>query len=560
MWLPHTPPPAAHPWPSVPPPRAAAILLLLAFLLPAATASARVELRFLETRALPGLGLQLRVMSNSREVPLPAVQAHTYNRQVGALSTVVDLYAPRDLWIADQQGAEWIDPFSNRLVVAAIHTPLPGPFLREHVLPDEYEAARAPMRPPADWPLPALEQWASDFARLPGARAQRPPSPPARFADCIAFTFASPATNAIAYAFRLPPAPRGLSPVPTNWFFALFVLGQETDPAAAQQAIRTRFLQYITPMTPPAPARGAPSTSDRAEVPKSPEFIASRKQVAQSVANLKDWWYTESENYIALSNLKATERSTVRELQANVEILRRAFTKWVPPRVAISAVSVIRIPATETEYVQYVGEEVAWSAGLWVPSRKELVLRPLASRGSRQQREQLFNVAYHEAFHQYGFYALDQVETSPWFGEGQAALFETVDIQSRGVQILEDPVKVGLLLPLLQDSSASIANLLTLSYPEFYAASSEVARVNHYVLAWGLIYYLRLGVDEHSPYAGLLNHYVDALVQTRDAAAATTSAFAGVDQEQLQRDFRTFWLSSGRRGSAQRNRMFLGRP
>lgn len=520
-------------------------------------------LRFQDARTLAGMGIQLRVMPACQERPLPTLHVFPYVLEHDGKTVKVDMRDPRELWVAEQQGAEWADAAGNLLVMATVRVPLPGPFPRAHVLDSEYAEARGPDVAPDDWTPAALAKWVSDFMGIADAQPALLSGAPAKFRACYEFTFG--ATNArstcLAYAFRFNPQAAGRAQAPSSWFVAGFMLLPGTDVEQSRQAIRSRFLQYITVAPDTATSAVAPSSrlQSRRSAPDgsqpSPDLTASRREVAQSVANLKDWWYVETDNYILLSNMLPTYRSTVRALQDNVEHLHSFFLDLVPPRVPITAVSVVRIPATSPEYVQYVGAGYAWTAGLWMAPRRELVVRSLAEQGGREQRDQLLRTTYHESFHQYLFYALDQVETAAWFNEGQAAMFESVEFQSRGIAIREDPVKAGILLQLIKARKVSVDGLLKASYDTFYA-DNDAARVANYTMAWGLVYYLRKGLpaDARSPYAGLLDRYVDEAWTMRDGETATARAFDGIDREALDRDFRAFWLSPSRRLAADRAR------
>lgn len=533
------------------------VVVLLALL--ASPALARVELRFTDGRDLPQIGLQLRTLPSARERPLPALQIHSYKVESGTNTYRLDLYDPRDLWVAEQHAVEWEDLKGNRLALAVVRRPLPGPFARKHVSRAEYEAAAAPAREASSWSPGEMANWVRGYTGL-AVTAQPDPSPPARLEELVEMRIAGGATNAMAYVFRMNPQGLGSRKAPPDLFFVQFRLGPDTDPAASLQAIRLRFWQYLQPSGTPASTPPSTGTTTAPALPAdevvSPELAASRRHVADSIRNLKDWWSLESKHYITLSSMKAGQKSTVKELQGNVEKVRTVYESLIAPWVPITAVSVIRIPNSDEEYTEYVGDALAWSAGMWMPNRQELVLRSFDGAGTAQQRELLFRTAYHEAFHQYLFYALDRVEASAWFNEGHAALFETVEIRSRGARILQDDGKVAHLQQMLKERELTIAEILDLSYADFYAPT-QAQRVNHYVMAWGFVYYLRLGAarDARGAYTPVLENYLDLLRETRDGAEATRRAFAGVDMEQLQRDFRAFWTSDRRRSTAERSRL-----
>lgn len=65
--------------------------------------------------------------------------------------------------------------------------------------------------------------------------------------------------------------------------------------------------------------------------------------------------HAETENYIFLSNLGLRHKVFVKELQHEMETVYAAYEQLIAPRTPISAVSVVRLFATEMEYLEYVG-------------------------------------------------------------------------------------------------------------------------------------------------------------------------------------------------------------
>jgi hypothetical protein len=292
-------------------------------------------------------------------------------------------------------------------------------------------------------------------------------------------------------------------------------------------------------------------------VNQSPEMIASRKQVTDSIKNLKDWWFVETEDYIILSDLKTSHHVMVQDLQANIGFLHTAFEKIIPPRTNITAISVIRVFGTPEEYETYVPPDYSRSIGIWMPDRKELVIKPIDWGGSAEQRDRVFETTYHEAFHQYLFYALGQLHASPWFNEGFACVFGGANVKDNKLKILENGMLVKNVGELL--NNMNIESVIGLSYDDFYARNDKSGRAGnaHYALAWALVYYLSKGiaVEPQSPYAGILDRYVDALRTTENPTTATQMAFKGVDMHALNKDFCKFWQSTNKRAAAVRNRI-----
>ena len=290
---------------------------------------------------------------------------------------------------------------------------------------------------------------------------------------------------------------------------------------------------------------------------RSAEFITSRQQVADSIRNMKNWWFAETEHYIILSNMKSRNSTLLKHILANVEILRACFEQFIPPRTEISSISVIRIFATSGEYLRYVGEGKEWSYGFWMPDKKELVIRPAEWGDDATKGQQILGTVYHEAFHQYIFYALDRVEASPWFNEGHAEFFEASALSTHRLDVAETPANDRILDTLIEAGDINFKDLLHMAYSQFYANDQKILHA-HYATAWALIYFLRKAAPRGKPfpYAGINDAYCDALIQFKDADKATDKAFENVDVTELRADFIAFWKSPAQRAQANRNRIF----
>jgi hypothetical protein len=529
-----------------------------------AWAAKRPEFKLLKTAELPAIGLKMPVMPEAREFPVPPPSIFTYEARMGEKTSKIDMYAPYELWRQTQQAGCWIDEHSNMLVLATITLPLPKGFNRQHATREEYEKKTAEMqKDAATWTPETLAQWAADFMQTPEAKVQPVAKRPFNLQDLYAFAVTAPQQERLAYAFRLNRAASGQSRAVSTWFFALFALNSGVNTEAARTTIAQDFLTKVTASTktpPPAPTGAAKSASSSTmalkKTSRSPEFLASRQQVANSIKNMKDWWLAETENYIILSDLTARHRLTVKEVQENIELLRGAFEQFIPPQVEIRAVSVIRMFADSDQYKAYVGPQYAWSSGLWEGQKKELVIRPCELADNKTQREVFLQVVFHEGFHQYIFYALDEVQTAPWFNEGHAEFFRTARINERRLEVREDEMAAKVLEDILQ-RKLDLPAFLHISYEQFYAKDEKTLQ-NNYVLAWAIVYYLRKGAVLEKPvvYGDVLQKYIQAVVKTRDMNAATDLAFQGIDLTRFQVDFVKFWESKSKRSAASRNKIF----
>jgi len=535
------------------------------------TADTRAEqatdLQFLKPVILAAARLQLRIMSDAVEVPPPPPRVFTYEMWNNTSTSRVEMYSPMELWRRSQYAAQWTDAAGNRLLVATIKRPPPTEFSRPHVTMEQYEAAAARNDEWSRKLTPSdLAAWATAFLGSGPLQAIPHDHPPPRLADLMVFQGLTLPCQ-FAYAFRLRPTPRVGASASECWFFALVETGPGVDPQKAARAIQRQFLPYLaqptaifspnSPFKPREVGAGSPSPPTAL----SPEFAASRQLVTESIANLKDWWAAEAEHYILLSNLGREHAAFVRELQRDLGTLRHAFERLLPPQAPIRAVSVIRVFRSPAEYAAYVGADSSWTFGLWMPQRKELVVRPLATGDRDTDRAHLLRGIYHEAFHQYLFYALDQRESSPWFNEGHATFFENAEVKDNRVYIHEDETKVRLLQQMIAAGRIDLSKMLAMPLEAFYAGNDQ-ARAEHYALAWGLIYYLRQCPPPHKPasYEPVLDRYYESLYDGENPTTATVKAFSGINLHDFTTNFSSFWQSDTKRSAARKNRLVYQKP
>lgn len=527
-----------------------------------AQAVKKPELKFLKPVELPNIGLKIELMPDSREIPLPPPTVYTYTFTKGNTSWKTNMYSPFELWQQSQHAGKWVDPNSNTLVIATITQPLPKGFAGEHVVKKDYEKKIAGAGiSPEKWTAKELSQWVADFTGAKSAHVQAMHHN-FNLKNLVKFRLEGEPNKRMAYAFRLNPSASGQYNAVPTWFFVLLDVNPSLDPAKAQKTIYEKFFTAVTTSRTSKKQVKGPSEEFQQEhllslAERSPEFLAGRRQVANSIRNMKDWWFVETENYIILSNLGTRYRIMVKELQSHIECLRTAYEQLIPPRKEIRDVSVIRVFATPEEYLNYVDAEHQWSSGLWMPSKKELVIRPIDWGGSKDQRERVLRITYHEAFHQYIFYALDQIQTSVWFNEGHAVLFENATLRNKKLTIGEDEEKVKTLEEMIGSGFLDIKKMLNMSYADFYAKDDETRKQN-YALAWAIVYYLRKGatLDHPNHFASVLKSYVNALWRIKNAEAATAATFRAIDMDRFHHAFINFWKSKNMRVKARKNRIF----
>lgn len=525
------------------------------------TAARRPELKFLEIKELPNAGLKFKLMSKAVEMPppSPATVAYTFTDSQGN-KTNKDMYDPRELWLYDQLAGTWRDEFGNILQLGILKYPIPSGFKHKHTEKNEFAEK---ISAPEIWSDEAIASWAASFTGAPGARTERLVKHGFNIKDAKRIHLQGN-EQTIMFVFRLNKAAAGQALSSENYYAIRIILGKEVGATPALAAIETQLLPSIT--VPRMSAKHDVSASSQFQVKSTQSFVPvqrsetfeeSRQEVIKSISNLKDWWFVETKNFIILSNLKTRFRPAVTELQHDIEYLRDAYEQFIPPFDEINAVSVIRVPETPEEYVSYVGAQMQWSAGMWVPSRRELVIRPTDWGSSRDQKLQMLRVAYHEAFHQYIFYAMSRIECSVWFNEGHACFFENVSINGRNLSIGESQMFLPVLEAIAKTGKMGISGLFTMDYKTFYSGSDQ-ERFQKYALAWGLVYYLRKYVPKapNSPYAKILPDYPEALKNSGNCTTATQTVLRGIDINAFDTDLAKFWSNRNMRATARQNRIF----
>ncbi len=537
--------------------RCLAAMLLMLSVLPAFGQRERAPvLRPGPARRLPAAGIEMPLPRDSRDDVVPTPRVYTYQVTRGTEQFRAELYDPRELWFGEHTVGRWSDPAGTRMTLAVIAHMPPAGFAREHVSHAEYLAAeRIPVNLAGQTAQKTLSEWttayqgAATFARAPEISLRQ-------FAGL--WRLGQPHNPLfIGYAFQFSRISAGQRFAPDNWFVLLLELAPGTDPADAEREMLRNFLPRISGFRPEA-GDALESRSRRFQTGSDDgQPVATlRERILDSLRHQQDWWYAETRHYLMVSDVGTRHHVMLRSLQSELEELRGGFAKLVPPRVPFSEVSVLRIFAEEDDYVRYVGQEHSWSAGLWMPNRRELVVRPLTSDRSRDVRERIRRTAYHEAFHQYLFYALNQRDAAPWFNEGHAVLFENAEFRNNRLTLQEPEQLVETLLKAIDEGRIDLGRMMEMDYAGFYDNSTNLRELN-YALAWGLIYYLHKAAVHESPniYKGLLEAYVEQTMQ-HDMRQATRLTMRDIGYDRLQNSLISFWSNRNLRARARRSEPF----
>ncbi len=509
-------------------------------------ASASAAVTFAPIKNYPNIGFMFPCLAGAKATPVPMPRAHAYLFTDDEALLREDRFAPLELWYNFQCCARWRDPQGNRLVIGRITHRLPE-FASEYVSRERFdrglndEANRIDPKSEAH-----INEWVATFSAVP-VNTPEPLKINGVALDDVLY-YPCDSSGHLIYAFR----PRRIGNAKNfDWFCVTLHAPREADPAALRSLFEEQFLAQIA-----LPSRSSKNEGSKAEEVsvqrkghKLPDLIDHpvRVEARKSVENYDDWWFAETDGHIILSDVDTENgKSLIRELQDTLPSLRLAYTKLLPPLTREADIALIRLFQKRADYVNYVGEAHAWSGGMWMPERRELVVF------EQENHAVMMRFIRHELFHQYLSHAYGMLAASPWVNEGHACLFENASVSEKGkVTIDEDPERSVLLLENLDAAVELLPQLLQASYKEFYDDAAFRLRFK-YALVWGLAYYLQKGapLERNTPFKNILPDYAAALALTHDEQTATTTAFNNVDLAVFKDNFREFWLK--RRGSAMR--------
>ena len=460
------------------------VVLLLVFMEAGSSLPALAEtpcLRFKKPVDLPSLGLRVNLMPDSCEMPPFSPQVFLYSAVGGNEKRKEERYQPADLWWHTQQAGRWTGRYENNLVLIRMTHRLPTGFKDPHVTRAVYKervsgagSAGGLVQSEDD-----VRGWMADYTGNPVIKGEKVDRLSARVDPIIRFRLGPADPCRVAYAFRLNRNAEGTSPA--TWIGAIFEVSSKIPMETAIRFIEKEFfasISFLTIMQPASVASKSSSATAKWDAGKSDDLLIARKQAEESIRNMKGWWFHESSRYIVLSNLKGSSKLMVEQLDKAMGTIRAAYARCLSESPK-SSVCVIRMPATPGEYKTYVGPDYDWTGGLWIPDRKELLIRPVIEGSSQEKRRSLFRLAFNEGFHQYAFYALDQANSSMWFNEGMAQFFENAVIVNGRIRIEEDPRAIGLLTQVLAKGGFDLKAFFLLSPEQFYCKISDEREANY---------------------------------------------------------------------------------
>jgi hypothetical protein len=508
-----------------------------------ATATTFAAPSFRTDRPYPNLGLKCRVIGGGEPEPLAQPKVYTYTFTRGSESIRKDLFDGRELWYASQHAGQWRDEAGNTFIIGRVLQKMPelNTGQMKHIARDEVEKAIAEEGNQVD---PEKQEdllaWVKAFTGEEPKELEHLRVSGMGLAQS-SFVPMSSEKSPLVYLFRVKTRLANGNASKSEWYAAIIKIADKTAPSKVRKDFEMQFLPAVTAVTRSTSLGSGSVQSKQLSTTGKPAFPEhpSRDAAKKSIANSQGWWFAETAEYIFLSNIRsAAGKKIVQDLQKELPVYRAACMKMIPPAEPISDVSVVRIFEDREEYVKYVGKEREWTAGLWWPAQRELVI---LSHG--KDIATTMEIIRHEAFHQYLFYASGMKEHAMWFNEGHATFLEEATPLRTGKGLdIPEPARIKYVVENLESVSLNLEKILYSPYNAFYSGTQEGIAAN-YATACSLVYFFRKGVPatKLTPYAKVMETYQATLMETGNAETATKKAFEGIDMKKFKADFIKFW-------------------
>jgi len=271
--------------------------------------------------------------------------------------------------------------------------------------------------------------------------------------------------------------------------------------------------------------------------------IEKRKEVRRRLA--KGWKVIDTPNFVIVHHSKSDK--LVHKIARDIEAMREVYAREFPPVKPIEAVSIVRVCRTQDEYRKYGGPP--GTGGYWNAGNEELVfydysetMRSMDARERRNATRRLSDkdsllVLYHEAFHQYIYYAVGNFKPHDWFNEGHGDYFSGAIIPQYGKKVKRigpSPWRIHRAKDQAETGKGFIplAKLLRAERAEFY---NRAKIADYYAAAWSFVYFLRNSdeVAKNDKWAGLIHNYFDNLRVAYAAEIALMGGAPNLAQKQL---------------------------
>lgn len=299
----------------------------------------------------------------------------------------------------------------------------------------------------------------------------------------------------------------------------------------------TTHVQKMAGSLVPADESGNAAVAAEAAIDKlyaSGKFRAVDKRKSARSELPKGWKAVDTENYLIVHHSK--NEGLVNQIAREIEAMRQLYSEMFPATGSMDTLSIVRICRTKEEYHQYGGPP--GTGGYWHPGNEELVFydysytmktldkderRAMGGRVLTDADSML--VLYHEAFHQYIYYAIGEFSPHDWFNEGYGDYFSGAVVPNNTGKVLRidpSPWRIHLIKDMCEfgEGFVPLKQVLEAERPVFYHPSRVGA---FYASAWSFVFFLKHGKEAQAneQWSKILPNYLANVTQAyREEVAA----------------------------------------
>jgi len=447
--------------------------------------------------------------------PLDLPRAEAFLVRDGDIRRLEDRYNTFDLWMSRAVIGRWFDDDARTFVLARLDVLPPALLDAPSETRQDYVAGivKADAKEKKD-----LKRMVDFLSPVEPAEEFKPPRQMPHGYKDVRYCQGTN-TSAIICAFRPEKSP--------TWYLASWELAAEDDFGEKLAEFEKEFLSKRV--------WEEKVKGQRLEVKGQGERDLLRADVKQSVEAYDNWHAADSADFIVVDDLET--RGFTTSITNDLPLWRKRFAEVLPTPVdGTNVLAVARIYRDRDDYLDAAGDDMAWSAAYWSPSRRELVACLPPDGDVRALRRTI----HHEAFHQYLSYATAMITTSPWLNEGYAQYFEDDASTSEKYAVAKPqewtPEQIDKL-------AVALPSIFAMDYKLFYGGTDSERHLK-YRLAWSIAVFIEKGAPlvRFEPFNNLKQDYIEALLKTHDMRQATDSAFGSSDKlAQFVTEWKRFW-------------------
>ncbi len=235
---------------------------------------------------------------------------------------------------------------------------------------------------------------------------------------------------------------------------------------------------------------------------------------------VKGWRAFDTEHFVFATNSK--DSALIQQILVDLELMRLNYIERFPPVEGVdldTVISAVRFCSTYDDYEAYGGPP--GTGGYWNFVDEELVLVDMQTLDPRAYKKnpslkdiQVLDILYHEAMHQYFFYANGNLAPASWFNEGYGEVFAGAVPDRRKNEIRKiDKNKFRLAVIKQAQRTGTwpdLRRLLHMTQQEFYGQGVLL----NYAFGWAFCYFLdeqRKDSKGNKQWASIPDLYLDNL-------------------------------------------------